>query len=805
MAYRYEQSSIVIDGFENGIGNSPFSGLSDMRNAEIIQEEGEISVAFIAGAVTLPPVFNAVAYTAAASTDRLTVASVTGLYECCAIVLASNTATGLTNSIVYYVRNISGLTFQVSTGPATPVINITADGSGTLTTYQYGNQRGLTDNGAPVSYYNAPEIGGVLLMDSSNYAWLWQQGSDGDTPINTLLFLGNIGGIGATSDNQTGVAYWNGYVVIVQQPSIVDVLNWSTFISANSSAWNYVNVKFEEDIVPQLGFSGNTLNTTTIGIVMNSTDATMPEYLYKDRVFATGSSTTVTSGSISLSAGDTVISYVVTWNNTSISSATFNGSAMTSAGNSSGTSPFTRAYNVFKYQASSDETGTVVATYSGAATNRLVVSVVMRGITTSFQDLNVRNEATAQEEAYVDLIRDEPNQPVLFFCISQDDSIFTSVMSSGYVELQDNRISLVGHDWLYYSGEGHGASTTLKKNVPITVADNNTLYWGDGENIVASLNQNAGYIFTPTDSTSFTFSWEALDIPNNEIVQSLVMGNSTLFIGADSKNVYPWDTISPSFDTPINFPEPAIADFVATNNLVYAFGGNQGRIYLTNESSATLYREIPGAVTGEERPFFFFWDANVGNNELYFSFQSYTNAAPTTPLTTTGGVWAINSDTNALRMVQSTLNANAWVRMVNPVADGYQQSFLRPPGQGLLVGYSVGSNYYLDYSTSLPSTDYSTYFESEIIPVGTYFDKTTFENIQYKLSTPMVANEGIRVSQRSNITGSYTVIAEFTTAGLISDQASINWENVEWFQLKVEMKSVVSSPSYVRLREIRLR
>jgi len=157
------------------------------------------------------------------------------------------------------------------------------------------------------------------------------------------------------------------------------------------------------------------------------------------------------------------------------------------------------------------------------------------------------------------------------------------------------------------------------------------------------------------------------------------------------------------------------------------------------------------------------------------------------------------------RMVQSTLNANAWVRMVNPVADGWTQGLLRPPGQGLLTGYSVGSNYYLDYSTSVPSTDYSTYFESEVISVGSYFNQQTFEHIEYKLGVPMVSGEGIRVSQRSNLDSAYTVIAEFTTAGLISDQSSINWENVQWFQLKVEMKSVVSDPSYVRIREIRLR
>ena len=121
------------------------------------------------------------------------------------------------------------------------------------------------------------------------------------------------------------------------------------------------------------------------------------------------------------------------------------------------------------------------------------------------------------------------------------------------------------------------------------------------------------------------------------------------------------------------------------------------------------------------------------------------------------------------------------------------------------MGYTDGSDHYLEYSTALPYDNYEAYIETDIIAVGTYFAQQTFEHIEYKLGAPMVTGEAIRVYQRSNLSSSYTLIADFTEVGLISDQASINWENVQWVQFRIELKSTSTNPSFVRLRELRLR
>lgn len=799
MAYRVEGKDIVIDGWEAGIGQSPYEGFTDMRNAEIIEETGEISVAFASAAVALPPVFNAVAYTAAASTDRLTTASVTGMYEGCAIYLASNTATGLTDAIPYYVRNISGLTFQVSLGPASAIVNITVDGTGTFTTYQYGNQRALTDNGAPVSYFHAPEIGGVLLLDSSNYAWLWQQGSAGLTPENTLLFLGNILGVGASSDNQTGIAYWKGYVVVINQPNIINLLEWADF-SVNDRSWNYSSIRGEQDLAA-VPFSG-TATYRYNQYELESTDNEAVELLDSDRVDDVASSATIVSNTITIDqTGEYLIVAVATYNNQSISSVDFNGQAMSAVSSGSGTTPFNYGRAIYELVSPNVGSGVVTATFAGAVTDRVLVSVLFRNAERGSSGSGTQSSAVSLFTPGTTDV-ESPASALLAFLLT--DSNITFAPAAPARNLEYGTTSSRANGFILMEPL-FGRSDTLKKNVPLTVAENNFLYWVGGENHISSLNEVAGAVFDPTDSTTYTLTWSALDLPEAETAQSLEMASGTLMVGTDSKKVYPWDTISPSFDNPITLPEPAMTDFVATNQVLYTFGGNKGRIYLTNTSSAELYREIPGGLTLADRPYYFFWDANVGNNELYFAFQAYENDAPDTALTTTSGVWAINSDSGALRMVQGTVTGASWVRMALPVADGFTQELLRPAGQGLLVGYSVGSNYYLDFSTSTPHTDYNTYVESEIIPVGTFFYKKTFEHVEFKLGLPLVSGEGIKIYQRSNLSTSYTLIEEFTEAGIISGEKDITWENVEWMQIKVEMKSTATTPSYVRLREVRIR
>src|SRR3990167_3162673 len=102
MSYRYENNDIVIDGWENGIAQSPYGGIAGLKNADI-SVPGEVSVALETTALTKPPTVSAVAFTVE-TTDILTVSSTTGWYNGMAVVLDSLVdGTGLATGRVYWV------------------------------------------------------------------------------------------------------------------------------------------------------------------------------------------------------------------------------------------------------------------------------------------------------------------------------------------------------------------------------------------------------------------------------------------------------------------------------------------------------------------------------------------------------------------------------------------------------------------------------------------------------------------------------------------------------------------------------
>lgn len=139
-------------------------------------------------------------------------------------------------------------------------------------------------------------------------------------------------------------------------------------------------------------------------------------------------------------------------------------------------------------------------------------------------------------------------------------------------------------------------------------------------------------------------------------------------------------------------------------------------------------------------------------------------------------------------------------------------------GYSLYIAWNVGSTYGIDYSSNSPYDSYIPYIETDIIPIGNYLRKYTFQNIELKLTRPLLTSEAIKVSYRnikhytSGISDSYTQIFEMNpdtndTDGTISLAQIINFDLSQWIQFKIESKSkaIGSSPSFVPLYELRLR
>lgn len=600
MAYRIEGKDIVIAGFEDGVSDSPYSGAPDMRNVELLTVPGEASVQLALAAATKPAVFNAVAYTAQNTGDTITVASTTGLYVGTAIVLAANTATGLSNGIVYYVFNIVGNTFQVRLAPASgSAVAVTGDGSGTLTTYQYGNQRGTLAQ-APVSYWvdrtgAFSGANGVLLMDGSNYLWLIQTTAT-SLPADTLIFLGNIGGLGASSLIQSGVAIFNGYIILLGETTVgEDYARVSTLLSSGPAiAWHYA------------------------------------------------------------------------W----------------------------------------------------------------------------KNMGTNAVNARVGVI------------ISKEDG---------------------------------------------------NMYWTSADG-VGSLIEQPNETFDPTDSTTYSITDAAIPLPETDESTCLAELGTNLLIGGRNSFVYIWDKISLGFTGLLNIPDVFITFIVAASQNAYVFAGNRGRIYITNGSGIDLYKKVPDYLTGAISPYITWQDANFSRNQLLFGFTATSNAAAT--LTTTSGAWAIDLDNDTLRMINKTSNSGyaGTSRMVIERPTGNSSSpTLGLVGTALSIGWFSSGTYNVDIPSTTPYTNYESYIDTEMVPVGTYLDPFTPSQIEWKTSAPIVSGEGVAIYYRTNISDAFVAIGESTTAGALSDVYQTNFQKAQWVQFRLYVKSTASSPSYTRLTEMRIR
>lgn len=217
MSIRIEGKEIVIDGFEQGISQSPFSGIADMRNVNTISIPGAVATGFKPTTLTKPPTVSALAFTVVASTDVFTVSSTTGWYNGMAIYFNSIvTSTGFTANRAYWVENLTATTFTINSNAgrvAAGQINVaTGDGSGTLSTYTMGK---IIDHIADASMTHDNDANYVILLDNAGRTW-WVD-STGGTETTNLVHLGNT--TLTSSGTGRGIEIYKGYLIVFRESS----------------------------------------------------------------------------------------------------------------------------------------------------------------------------------------------------------------------------------------------------------------------------------------------------------------------------------------------------------------------------------------------------------------------------------------------------------------------------------------------------------------------------------------------------------------------------------------------------------
>lgn len=353
------------------------------------------------------------------------------------------------------------------------------------------------------------------------------------------------------------------------------------------------------------------------------------------------------------------------------------------------------------------------------------------------------------------------------------------------------------------SGYGSSIFTTTNGHVSLVGFDD-ILYISDGRYLI-SLQEKVGTTFDPTNTATYTWNATALDIPSNDFIYSIAESGPTLLIGGKNNAIYPWDRKSPSFRFPILIAESGINKMLTVNTNTYISAGVRGNIYITNGAQAQIYKKIPDHITGLIDPRIYVTSMAFDRNQLFLGIKVNTNTGTVIGYDTLyAGLWAIDITTDSFRAVSLCSSNSAYVTAIW-AANSYANNYLK--GYNVYVAWATGSGATtgIDTTDGTVPTTYINYIYTDLINIGQYLTKRTLENVEFKLNKPLVSGEGIIIYQRQGVTDSWTQVGECTTVGAISEVFPVTFENSQWLQLKIQTKSTGSSPSYVPLREIRLR
>lgn len=317
--------------------------------------------------------------------------------------------------------------------------------------------------------------------------------------------------------------------------------------------------------------------------------------------------------------------------------------------------------------------------------------------------------------------------------------------------------------------------------------------------------------------TVMTFTPQRVNLPTFETAQSLAELDNTIIIGTKGNTLYSWNQIDVTPSDIIPLPENDAVNMITVNNMVYVFSGHKGNIYLTNGSTSSYVigvpdycAGIPGTPSSYIEPYFTWGDAMYLRGRVYFSILDQTS----TKAGNCGGVWSfvptqnffVGQDTG-LSLRQENKSSYGTYSGTSTVLLPAQNQIAKSP-QYWSAWYSSTSSptYGIDFTGTVSST--GALIETDLIPTGTFLEKLTFQQIEYKLASPLIAGETIGIAYRQNSTDVYTPLTPVqveSTTGL-SGYFTVTFEKGQWLQLQVSLNANTStSSSFCRLLELRIR
>lgn len=365
-------------------------------------------------------------------------------------------------------------------------------------------------------------------------------------------------------------------------------------------------------------------------------------------------------------------------------------------------------------------------------------------------------------------------------------------------------------------------------------------------NYLDTLAPVAGISFDPTNAATYSWNGSVGSTPNpvdyavqtnsnQEVFTCIAMigngsaatggtgGATNVIVGGQYNLLYPWAP-GTSFFQPVIFMSESYTQALQTvNNLVYVFPGSKGNVYVTNGSSLTSVISLPDYVansTGTDQDPYFIWGGvTYERGRIWMSAQ-----APNC-----GGVWSfiptinafVEQDVGMSLRLEHQNSYGTYAGMATILFTPQQPTGQQAEGVQYFSGWTNGSSTFgMDFSGTTPYTSFAggtgtspytgaAIIETDLIPIGTLLNKTSFAEIEYKLSAPLVSGENVGINYRPSTTSAWLplTLTQKETTNPISGIfiPGNNMQILQWVQLQVILGSTATNPSYTRLTELRLR
>lgn len=409
-------------------------------------------------------------------------------------------------------------------------------------------------------------------------------------------------------------------------------------------------------------------------------------------------------------------------------------------------------------------------------------------------------------------------------CVWWQGYLFVMYLGSIYYS-HDNGDTFT--DWT-----GTVGSIVNGNNYAVSSKTSNSMYFCNGSGI-GGLYLVAGTTFNPANTSTFTYNFgnrsNAVTIPNYDTATCLAELNGSILIGGLLNRVYPWDAqnfqntgVTNATGLPLFIGDKGITRIVVVNSNAYIFPGiptsagtlvpaGRGYIYITNGSTVDVFKKMPdnfvtigGTNSNISNPYWSFGDAIWHRNQLLFGAQAVDNATNST-ITDTAGIWSIDIASGALYRVNTIISGDKLVTGLLPFS--ITNGNITTPGLGYFAADNNGG---FNNSSATPTT--SGRVISDKIPTGTKFESKNFEQIELKLAAALVAGESIDVVIVTDLDPTGHTIGSMTSSDGMSKvftplnlSSSNTDQGLQWLQVKCTLNPTATNPTFVRLREIRIR